>query len=721
MTYFDASKPSICLHFPRKQSLENYLGMPHLSTKSMRKGHWISLCLAFAVAAFFALLEQQRDVHFLRPRIHSGPSDAVQGKKSGFLLGRMMQRAEWSTSDARFKLRGPRPANPDIVIVAIDEKSLHEMQEWPWPRSIHAKLIEILQASAPKALLFDVLFLEPFTANLAGDKALARATENSPWTVHSLFLNVRGSEIAGGRIPISELVDASHHVGSVNAFVDEDGVLRSALLQINVDDQPVPLLSLVGAGLYLGRSSEEVLQHVPLDKRGELLVNYVGSDHSFPYISYVDVLKGKVPADTFKGKMVLVGSNATGTYDHYPTPLSSVMPGVEFHANVMDNLVAGTSLRFAGMRTTYAAIAIFALLVGVVLSRFSAGMGALAAFVLMSLYGFAAQWLFKEKHLVIDVAGPMLTLGLGYLALVVYRFFTEEREKRWVKAAFGQYVSPKVLDVLMEDPSKLKLVGERREMTVFFSDVAGFTSISERMNPDELVVLLNKYLSAMTEVVFKYDGYLNKYMGDGIMAFWNAPVKQSDHVARACLCALDSMKRLDELNKELAVLKIPELKARIGLNSGDMIVGNMGSIQKSDYTVMGDNVNLGSRLEGANKAFGSSIMISEFTEVLIHDQFEVRFLDRIRVPGKAKPVKTYELLGVKGSLGGPWPEALPLYHEGIQLFADRQFEESRIKFLAVLKIMGHDKPSETYLERIQAFAAVPPAKEWDGVFDLKTK
>lgn len=684
----------------------------------MRKNNWISLLLAFVIAATFAVLEQRRGVYFMSPRIYEGPSPV---RRFGYRLGLLMQRAEWSTLDTRFKWRGNRTPDRRISIIAIDEKSLRELHEWPWPRSIHAQLIRTLSKKPPRALMFDVLFLEPFTANLAGDQELVRATKAAPWVVHSLFLNVQGHEINGGRIPFDALTNVAHHVGSVNAMVDEDGVLRSALPQITVDDQQIPLLSVEGATLVASEGRSEASLTYPSDKRGEILVNYVGADHSFPYYSYIDVLNGKIPASTFAGNVVLVGSNATGTYDHYPTPLSSVMPGVEFHANVLDNLLNGNALRYGGLRYTYLAIALFALLVGLVLVRFSAGMGALAAGVLVLLYAGVAQWLFSVHQILIDVAGPLLTLGLGYLAIVVYRFFTEEREKRWVKAAFGQYVSPKVLDVLMADPTKLKMVGERREMTVFFSDVAGFTSISEGMNPDELVVLLNRYLSAMTEVVFKYDGYLNKYMGDGIMAFWNAPVTQADHALRACRCALDSMTRLEVLNGELKAQGIPPLKARIGLNSGTMIVGNMGSQQKSDYTVMGDSVNLGSRLEGANKAFGSSIMISEFTHELVASQFEVRFLDRIRVPGKAKPVKTYELLAEKGGLSATWTEALGVYREGIALFGEREFEKSRAKFLEVLKFLGHDKPSETYLERIEAFRAAPPAPDWDGVFELKTK
>jgi len=682
----------------------------------MRKNHWISLALGFLIAGTLALAECRRGVYFLDT---SATVHAHKGFDYG--LAYLMQRMEWATSDLRFKIRGSRPTHPDIAIIKIDDKSLAELHQWPWPRSIHAQLIRALQTDPPKALVFDVVFIEPFNTDPAGDRALIKATAQNPWVVHALFFDLDGERVTHVSLPFKGLLNAVHKVGNVNAAVDEDGVLRQAVLERSVGDQSVPLLSVAGAAVYLHEPVDHLIGRMPKDGHGRMLLNYVGPEYSFNYISYVDVLSGKVPARSLKGKIVLVGSTATATFDHYPTPTSSFMPGVEFHANVIDNLLNDNALRLADLRWTYLAIGLFAVFCSLLLVRFSAGMGALGALALGLLYAGLAQWLFVQHNWVIDEAGPLGTLWLSYVAIVIYRFFTEEREKRWVKAAFGQYVSPKVLEILMDDPSKLKMVGERRDMTVFFSDVAGFTSISERLNPDELVVLLNKYLSAMTEVVFQYDGYLNKYMGDGIMAFWNAPVKQADHAERACRCALKSMQRLKELNQELEKEGLVPLSARIGLNSGTMVVGNMGSMQKSDYTVMGDNVNLGSRLEGANKAFGSSIMISEFTYELVQDRFEVRFLDKIRVPGKAKPVKTYELLAEKGELEPHWQKSLVLYHEAIQFFADRQFDSARTKFLEVLAILGHDKPCETYIERAEHFVVNMPARDWDGVFELKTK
>ena len=522
-------------------------------------------------------------------------------------------------------------------------------------------------------------------------------------------------------LPFPTLYNVMDRAGYVNAFIDEDGVLRSARGQISIEGQPITLLSVEAASLYLGRLPEDILKKVPHDRRGRMYVNFVGKAYSFPYIPYVDVLSGKYPAEKLAGKMVLVGSSATGTYDHYPTPTSSVMPGVEFHANVIDNLLRVNGLRYVSIRWTYFLVLLFGLFGGLLLARCSASAGAFGVLAVGLGFFGVTQWLFIKKFLVVDMAGPLLTLALVYVVIVIYRFFTEEREKKMVKTFFSQQVSGELLDVLMQNPDILKKSGERREMTVFFSDVAGFTSISERLQPEELVELLNRYLTAMTEVIFENGGYVDKYMGDGIMAFWNGLLKQSDHAERACRCALGSVKRLAELNEDLKKRGLVPLGARIGVNTGPMAAGYMGSDQKKQFTVMGDNVNLGSRLEGANKAFGTSVMISEFTYEIVQDKFEVRFLDKIRVPGKAKPVKVFELMAEKGGLSPEWQKAHPIYHDAIMLFAHRDFSKAREKFLEVLTILGQDKASMAYVQRAEEFMAHPPAEDWDGVFEVKSK
>jgi len=676
----------------------------------VKKHHWIALTLALLIAGAFASAEWARQTQ---------RGDSI---RSIHFLTHALQRLEWSLYDLRFKWRGARKPHPDVAIVAINDSDLKAVGQWPWSRGQHARLIRTLEKAAPKALLFDIFFIERMTADPAGDRSLVSATRAHPWVVHSMFFKLtKELEVVGMDRPFDDLLDAAPAIGYANAVIDDDGVLRRAIPELHVQDQSLPLLSVIGAHLYQGKAWDARIEGVPQDAGGHFRVNFAGPAWTFPYLHYSDVISGKVPASALAGKVIVYGSNSTGLFDHYPTSMSEFMPGLEFHANVLDNMLSGNAIRAPHYSWSLWIVLGMGLFCGLILARVSPIMGAVLAVAIGAGYIGVAQWLFSHRFLALDMGASLLTLFGGYLAVITYRFFSEEKEKRWVKAAFGQYVSPKVLDILMADPSRLSLVGERREMTMLFSDVAGFTSISERLNPDELVVLLNKYLSAMTEVIFHYDGYLNKYMGDGIMAFWNAPLKQADHAARACRCALRSKERLAQLNEELVAQGLTPLKARIGVNSGTVVVGNMGSIQKSDYTVMGDAVNLASRLEGANKPYGTSIMISEFTYDIIHDQFEVRYLDRLRVPGKAKPVKTYELLAEKGRLSPMWEKALPLYHEAILLYSERKYDLARAKFLDVSAIVGQDKVCEAYLERTQEFMLRPPAKDWDGVYDVHTK
>jgi adenylate cyclase len=685
----------------------------------VKKHSLISLGLALAVALGVGGAEA------LRARVYLQAPEAAEKLAGGRFLKRIasgMQRLEWALSDARFKWRGDLTPHPDIAIIAIQDQDLKEIGQWPWSRALHARLIRTLEKTPPKALLFDIFFVDPFTADPKGDKALAAATRDNPWVVHSMFFKLDANDrVLGFDRPMDELSAALHAVGFTNAVIDEDGTLRRALPALDAEGHPLPLLSVVGANLYQGRPWDALEPDLPQDERGRVLINFVGPAWTFHYYRYADVLAGRVAPQTFQNKVVLVGSNSTGLFDHYPTPTSEFMPGLEFHANVLNTILSRQFMRPWPIRWTYMLIGGIGLSCGLIFAWLSAGAGAALLLALAAGLIVGAQILFTRRALMMDLGGPLITLVAAYGVVILYRFFSEEREKRWVKAAFGQYVSPKVLDVLLENPGRLNLIGERREITVFFSDVAGFTTLAERLNPDELVVLLNRYLSAMTEVIFLFDGYLNKYMGDGIMAFWNAPLRQADHAARACRCALRTVERLNRLNAELKSEGKAPLHLRIGINTGAMVVGEMGSKQKKDYTVMGDHVNLGSRLEGANKPFGTMIMISEFTYDVIRDQFEVRYLDRMRVPGKAKPVKTYELFAEKGKLPPVWVQALPIYHEGIHFFSDRHYEEARAKFLDVLAIVGQDKVCETYMRRAEEFAANPPDKEWDGVFNVTTK
>jgi adenylate cyclase len=318
--------------------------------------------------------------------------------------------------------------------------------------------------------------------------------------------------------------------------------------------------------------------------------------------------------------------------------------------------------------------------------------------------------------IVFSMSYTIFASGIGFLTINVYLFIQERKEKSFIKNAFGQYLSPKVIEQLMDDPSHLSLGGQRREMTAFFSDVQGFSTISESLTPDELVQLLNEYLTEMCNIIAAHDGTIDKFEGDAIIAFWGAPLVQPDHAVLSCLACIDMQNRLVELRKRWAEEGKPQLLVRMGVNSGPMVVGNMGSQTRMDYTIMGDSVNLAARLEGANKFYKIFTMISEFTYVLAKDFVEVRELDTIRVVGKSEPITVYELLDRKGMVTGERASVMATYHKGLELYKQRLYKEALTVFESVLAISPADGPSATYIIRCKEFMATPPGDDWDGVY-----
>ena len=307
-----------------------------------------------------------------------------------------------------------------------------------------------------------------------------------------------------------------------------------------------------------------------------------------------------------------------------------------------------------------------------------------------------------------------------YLGIAIYRYVKEEREKKKIRGAFQYYLTASVINEMLKDPTNLKLGGDKKDLSVLFSDIRGFTTISEKLTPEELVRLLNEYLTAMTNIVFKYEGLLDKYMGDAIMAVFGAPLDQPDHARRACLTALEMMEDLHKLQKKWEAEGRPILNIGIGINTGDMVVGNMGSEMRFDYTVMGDMVNLGSRLEGINKEYGSNIILSEFTYNVVQDSVSCRELDWVRVKGKNKPVKIFELLGEKKDEGN-WKDLITNFEKGLMLYREAKWDEAIESFQRVLTIRADDFASSMYIERCKSLKEQPPPQPWDGVFTMTKK
>jgi adenylate cyclase len=531
---------------------------------------------------------------------------------------------------------------------------------------------------------------------------------------------------------LSEVAKGS---GYFNMIPDPDGVVRWMPMIIKCGQEIYSPLSLQTLRHYLDRPQmmarvaaygiEGVrlgTRFIPTDENGQMLINYLGPAKTFPHYSISDILARKTPAGAFKDKIVLVGATAIGIYDLRNTPFSAVYPGVEIHATVIDNILKNRFIHKPKWTRVYDGLAILILgcLIGFVTPRLSALNAMAFSLVLLVIHYFLSQWLFSNYRLWMNMVYPLLTGVLVYTALTVYHYIAEERERKKIKGAFVQYVSGAVVEQMLKHPDKLKLGGEKRDISVIFSDIRGFTTISEGLTPEGLTHLLNEYLTAMTDVVFKYDGTLDKYMGDAVMAFYGAPLDQPDHPFRACNTALDWMEELRRLNVKWAQEGKKPLDIGVGINTGPMMVGNMGSNQRFDYTVMGDNVNLGSRLEGANKNYQTNIIISEFTYERVKDHFVCMELDSVKVKGKTLPVRIFQLVG-RNDLPSQRREAIREFHKGLELYKQRRWDEAMEVFSAVLALDRSVQTANLYIERCANLKENPPDPQWDGVFVMKTK
>ena len=531
------------------------------------------------------------------------------------------------------------------------------------------------------------------------------------------------------------LSNAAENSGFFNAFPDTDGTIRWSPLVMRFQDNyylPLSMSLLVQyldwpmVTLNMAKFGIEGIKigdiNIPTDETGRMLVNYYGPGRTFSHYSISDIIKGKLSPDTFKDKIVIVGATAIGIYDLRVTPYSSVYPGVEIHATAIDNILHSNFLhRSSGTQLLdVCAIVFFGLLIGIVVPRVKAVQGMILSLVVLIAFVLINTFIFSRYNLWLNIIYPALTMIVIYLCITVYRYITEEREKKKIRGAFQYYLTASVINEMLKDPSKLKLGGDKKDLTVLFSDIRGFTTISEKLTPEDLVHLLNEYLTEMTNLVFKYDGLLDKYMGDAIMAVFGAPLDQPDHAVRACRTALGMMEELRKLQKKWADEGRPVLDIGIGINSGDMVVGNMGSDMRFDYTVMGDMVNLGSRLEGINKEYGTNIVISEYTYAVIKDVFFCRELDSVRVKGKKLPVKIYELLGEKKD-AEKWEKAVSLFEEGLSKYKQALWDEAIAAFRKVLEVKKDDAPAKLYISRCEKLKKNPPEGPWDGVFTMTRK
>jgi adenylate cyclase len=630
----------------------------------------------------------------------------------------------------------------ELLLVNTDEAFFDAYGSWPLRRVDLARLAVNLDALGARTVALDVLM--DFPSSYGEDEPAAALLA----TVDPVLLVSQGvvedGELVALQGPVAPL-DAVARTGYTN--LQSDSFLFETIATARIypeatalpDGWPYAVQALAlhlgveprldGRTLHLGANLA-----IPLDRDHAFRIDFpsvapgersIGDRITLGALPFLDpdALDPEERAELrawVEDRLVIVGDTSEVSHDYFETPIGTVY-GVEIIAAIVDTLLRGAPLQPAGLPWE----ALAALLLGTAvlltarmprpLPRLLVTAGAYLAWAVV------AVWLYAAVGVVLSMSYALLAGVVGVLAVNV-RFYLDERsQKALIRDAFGQYLSPKVVSELVRDPGKLALGGENREMTAFFSDLAGFSTIAETLGPTELVALLNEYLTLMCEVIADYDGTIDKFEGDAIMGFWGAPIAREDHARLACYAAIDMQKALAGLRERLRADGRPLLFARMGLNSGEMLVGNLGSDQRMDYTVMGDAVNLASRLEGANKFYGTAIMISEGTRTLAGDAVETRELDRIRVVGKREPVTVHELLDRRGLVTGPRAELVDRYGRALAAYRDRRFDDALAGFREALAVDPDDGPSRTYVERCEHYAVAPPGADWDGVWQLDAK
>ena len=658
--------------------------------------------------------------------------------------------------DARFRMRGPVQPGPDVAVVAVDNRSVKEVGRWPWSREITARLIENLSEYGAKVVALDMVFSEP--QGDVPDLALARAVASSPNLIMGYFFRNEAQQndplvleqVASAKVkflkleegvssvPLTEFASVDANIPSVaqgardfgffNQVPDYDGLFRKAPLLLLYDGDIYPSLGLLALSRYLEKPVlVEIAQFgvrtvavgdkpLSVNEQGRFSLNYYGPTASFPTISAVDVINKKVPREALNGKLIFVGVTETGIYDMRATPFDPALPGVEIHAtlaaNALDRRFLVRDGRTLGLEM--GCMFLLPLLVALLLNTTPRTLVGLGYFVLCGgSYLVLNYLLFRNLSLDLSFIYPMTPIMLTYVGAEAYRNLVIEKRGRYLKKAFGSYVSPDLVDEIVKNPGLLKLGGEKREVSILFSDIRGFTTLSESLSPEELVRLLNDYLSPMTRIVMEEKGTLDKFIGDAVMAIYNAPLDVSGHAAHACRSAVKMLQRLEQLNAGFAKRGMPRIDIGIGINTGEAVVGNMGADIRFDYTAIGDTVNLSARLEGLTKFYGTQILVSEATKSQAGEGFLFREVDLVRVKGKNEPVAVYQLLTAQLEHHREFAEALALYRS-------KEFPKAADLFAGIAGKSG-DKVSELYLSRCHEFNDAPPPEIWDGVYVAQSK
>ncbi len=692
-----------------------------------------------------------------------------------------------------FQTTSPRDsAVRPVVIVDIDESSLIAFGQWPWPRTILADLLTRLYEWQAAAIAFDVIFPEPDRSSLneavkhfrdldddtrgrllhlpSNDEVFAQAIGRGNVVLGQAGINAihprsleKPPETAFATVGpdpspyliafpyilrnLPKLEQAAVGHGLISIRTERDGMVRRVPIVMQAEDKIVPALTLdllrvaTGSSTIMIRTDESGIQSVavpglelPTDRNGRVWV-YFGPHDKARFVSARDVVEGNVAPERFAGKLVLVGTSAIGLLDVKTTPVLSAMPGVEVHAQLLEAALTNSLL----VAPSYAIVVemIGALIGGGVLALLAPAASVLMLFASAALAAaafVAASWiLFSRYQMLFDATFPLIATLSVYMSMVLMGYFREQLDRRRIRSAFAQYLSPTLVEQLANSPQRLVLGGEERVITVLFSDVRGFTTIAEtyKDNPHGLTTLMNRFLTPLTNAIMARNGTIDKYMGDAVMAFWNAPLDDPAHESDACHAALDMLERVDALNQErereasTSGTRFVPIKIGIGINTGRCTVGNMGSDLRFQYTVMGDSVNLASRLEGQTKAYGLPILIGSRTAAAVAGQFALLEIDSIRVKGKTEAEVIYAIVGRADVAASPEFRSLQDHWTMLRVCYRKQDWAGALKMIDLCRCecerLGLVGLIDAYADRIQRLERRSPTPEWDGVFTAETK
>lgn len=586
----------------------------------------------------------------------------------------LFETLESHSIDWRFNLRGKMQPTAPIVIVAIDDSSFANMPErWTWPRTFYARVVENLKKWGAKAIVFDMVFSEPTTKNPKEDKIFADAIKKAGNVILGLAIlqeNINKGMTTRIIYPIKGLKDAAFDMGHVHhRFSKTDSHIRETYLLLKSGDEIFYSMSLKAIGLYYGLKTDDLKisrdnliwgdMNIPLYMGNSCIINFMGPADTFNTVPFYKVYYGKdINTNMFKDKIVLIGSTSELLHDVFLTSFSIseiempngstekttvMMPGVEIHANAINTIFSNQYLKRMDPVTGLFLVLAIGILTSFLLFNIKAWHGLIVTVLEILTYFLISTYLFNSHNYIIDLVNPIFSVVFCYLTISTYKVGVEEREKRKIKNIFSKYLSSNVVEEIMKSED-IKLGGERKEITVLFSDIRNFTSMSEKLTPEEVVTMLNEYLSEMTDAIFRNGGTLDKFIGDAVMAIFGTPRFQKDHALMAVKTGFLMLKKLKLLNEKWGKEGKQKFKIGIGINTGIAVAGNMGSLKRLEYTVIGDTVNLASRLESLNKELDTQFLISESTYERVKDFVRVKKYNDIHIKGKQEKIDVYEVL-----------------------------------------------------------------------------